>query len=76
MFLNISSESKQRFALVPWERMVPAGVSDVSPQRLLSDTVRIYFKMFRHKWKGIYCYLQLYHVFTFFQQHIKVLNKV
>ena len=37
---NLSSEGRQGTSVVSCNRMVPAGVSHVCPQRLLSDTVR------------------------------------
>lgn len=36
---NLPSEGRQGTSVVSCSRMVPAGVSHVSPQRLLSDTV-------------------------------------
>ena len=39
---NLPSEGRQGTSVVSCNRMVPAGVSHVSPQRLLSDTVIIF----------------------------------
>lgn len=41
VFFFLNSEGRQRTSVVSCNRMVPAGVSHVSAQRLLSNPVRV-----------------------------------